>query len=162
MSPFLAVTLGALFLVASFCLAVLWIESGNNYKMPVLPGQRWKIKGLGVVIIKEVLNGGKYYPQYGGGTNTCYITETGRVGYCSKYTISRYGTLIKNLGNVAFVADDFPEGTTSSNDHKIYNRFGKIVGDEKETIDAEFCDPPPKPSNVYHLLPRHNNRQKAE
>ena len=121
----------------------------------VLPGQRWKIKGLGIITIKETLTGGKYYPQYGSGTNVAYITEQGRVGHCSRYAITHHGTLVKKMANVSFVSNDLE----ADDDLRTYNRKGRIVTDRPTpTIDAEFCDVENHGDNVYHLVPKQRRR----
>ena len=155
MTPFLTVVFGLLFGIAGTCLAMLWISSENNYSASVLPGQRWKIKGLGIVTIKEVLSGGKYYQKYGSGTNVAYITEHGRLGHCSKYAITRTGVLVKQMMNVAFVSDKL-----DNEELRVYNKHGRIVTNRnKDTIDAEFCDPEVSTaSNVYPLIARQNKK----
>ena len=148
MTPFLTVIFGVLFGIAGTCLAFLWISSENNYSASVLPGQRWKVKGLGIITIKETLSGGKFYPKYGNGTNVAYITERGRLGHCSKYAITSNGILVKQMANVSFVSNEFD----AKDDVKTYNRHGRIVTNKPvDTIDAEFCDADPA-SNVYQLV----------
>lgn len=155
MTPFLTVVFSVLFGIAGTCLALLWITSSNDYTASVLPGQRWKVKGLGIITIKETLSGGKYYHQYGSGTNVTYITERGRVGHCSRHAITRHGQLVKQMANVAFVSDDTAVGDSEL---RTYNRHGRIVTDRpRDTIDAEFCDPDPG-DNVYQLIPRQHRR----
>jgi hypothetical protein len=154
MTPFLTVVFGVLFGIAATCLAMLWIASTNDYAAAVLPGQRWKVKGLGVITIKETLSGGKYYTQYGNGTNVAYITERGRAGHCSRHAITKHGTLVRQMANVVFVNDD-AVSDVSDNLH-TYNRYGRINTDKtQDTIDAEFCDPV-EHDNVYHLARRRN------
>ncbi len=152
MTPFLTAVFCILFGVAAACLAILWTTSSNDYMAAVLPGQRWKIKGLGIITIKETLTGGKYYAQYGSGTNVAYITESGRVGHCSRYAITRQGTLVKHMKNVAFISNDLE---VDDGPLKTYNRRGRIVTDRpRDTVDAEFCDVENHGDNVYHLIPK--------
>ena len=155
MTPFLMVVFGVLFGIAGSCLAILWVTSTNDYAASVLPGQRWKVKGLGIITIKETLSGGKYYQKYGNGTNVSYITERGKLGHCSRHAITRHGTLVKQMINVAFVNDDIAE---DDSELRTYDRKGRIVTKKtRDTIDAEFCDPEPC-DNVYKLIPRQNRR----
>ena len=159
MTPFLTVVFGVLFGIAATCLAYLWVTTGHNYAASVLPGQRWKVKGLGIVTIKETLSGGKYYKKYGSGTNVAYITAAGKIGHCSKYAITQNGTLVKRMANVSFVSDEW--GDSEAKEVQTYDRRGRIVtGRPKETIDAEFCDPEAQAvaSNVYQLLPKKQRR----
>ena len=149
MTPLLTIVSGVLLGIAGTCLAALWVSSENDYAASVLPGQRWKVKGLGIITIKETLTGGKYYHQYGAGTNVSYITQNGRVGHCPKHAITKHGTLIKKMANVTFVAD---EEMPSKDVLRTYNRRGRVVNDGV-SIDAEFCDAD-TPSNVYHLARR--------
>lgn len=154
MTPFLTVVFGILFGIAATCLTILWIASTNDYTASVLPGQRWKVKGLGVITIKETLSGGKYYPQYGSGTNVTYVTERGRPGHCSRHAITKHGTLVRQMANVVFVNDDIEIGPEE--ELRTYNRHGRInTYETQDTIDAEFCDPEVH-DNVYHLAQRRN------
>jgi len=156
MTPFLTILFSILFGIAATCLALLWVASENNYSAAVLPGQRWKVQGLGIVTIKEVLSGGAYYQKYGNGTNVSYITEHGKLGHCPKIAITRNGILVRQMTNVAFVSDDKLDDDTL----RIYNKHGRIVTNEnKDTIDAEFCDPEVDiVSNVYPLIARQNKK----
>lgn len=156
MTPFLTVVFGILFGIAATCLAILWFSSENNYSSSVLPGQRWKVKGLGIITIKETLTGGKYYPKYGSGTNVAYITEHGKLGHCPRFAITQHGVLVKQMANVAFVSSNYD---TDDSELKTYNRHGKIVSNkDRETIDAEFCDDNSVNNNVYQLVPRQRRR----
>tara|TARA_E500000331_G_scaffold357562_1_gene419737 strand:+ start:1851 stop:2321 length:471 start_codon:yes stop_codon:yes gene_type:complete len=152
MTPFLTVVFGILFGIAGTCLAILWFSAESTYSAAVLPGQRWKVKGLGIITIKETLTGGKYYPRYGNGTNVAYITEHGKLGHCSRHAITSHGVLVKQMANVAFVSSNYDTGDSKP---KTYNRYGRIVSnDNKDTVDAEFCDDNVSSSNVYQLVPR--------
>ena len=156
MTPFLTIVFGVLFGVAATCLAILWTSSSNDYMAAVLPGQRRKVKGLGIITIKETLSGGKYYQKFGSGTNVAYITERGAIGHCSRYAITHNGTLVKKMTNVSFVSSDIE---SDDGPLRTYNSRGRIVKDRpRDTIDAEFCDVKNSGDNVYHLIPKQRKR----
>ena len=152
MSSFLTIIAGILLGVAGTGIAMLWRASENDYCSSVFPGQRWKVKGIGIITVKETLSGGKYYHKFGAGTNVAYITESGHIGHCAKHAITKHGTLIRKMSDITFINDEIKQ---AGKDGLItYDRRGRIVGTSaKETINAEFCDVE-EMSNVYHLVPR--------
>jgi len=106
-------------------LLYLFVMEGRP-AVPVLAGQRWRVKGLGIVTIIQVLGPGKNFGRYGKGINVAYRTRNEEVGYCSKFDIMRAGKLIEKVDT------SDPEIINPTNSQKsfeplIYDRNGTVT-----------------------------------
>lgn len=121
--------------------------------MPVLAGQRWKVKGLGIVTIIQVLGPGKNFGKYGKGINVAYRTRNEEVGYCSKFDIMRIGKLIEKVDSSDPEVID-PTNSQRSFEPLVYDRNGTVTYVDTQWWSAEepsklitTTDPPPNNRN---------------
>jgi len=85
------VTLIALAGATVFTLLMMVILSDMT---PVMPGQRWYLKGIGPVAITKVLGYNAHFKEDRlKGLTVQYTTAQGRVGYCTKGDIRTMGKL---------------------------------------------------------------------
>jgi hypothetical protein len=123
--------------------------------VPVLAGQRWRVKGLGTITIIQVLGPGKNFGRYGKGINVAYRTRNEEVGYCSKFDIKGAGKLIEKVeAGEPEIID--PKNSQRSFEPLIYDRNGTVTyidtkwwatEEPGELITAANC--PPKSGDNY-------------
>ena len=77
-----------------FALSVAWIVAESNDVQSIMGGQRWNLKGIGEVVIVEVLGIGKSFGGVGSNVNVKYRTTSGTMGYCNKWDIRKMGVLL--------------------------------------------------------------------
>jgi hypothetical protein len=106
-------------------LVVFFVLEGQP-AVPVLAGQRWRVKGLGTVTIIQVLGPGKNFERYGKGINVAYRTRNEEVGYCSKFDIMRVGNLIEKMDTSKPEIID-PKNSQKSFEPLIYDRNGTVT-----------------------------------
>ena len=104
--------------------------------VPVLAGQRWKVKGLGTVTIIQVLGPGKNFGKYGKGINVAYRTRNEEVGYCSKFDIMGAGKLVEKVDTGDPEIID-PKNSQQSFEPLIYDRNGTVTYIDTKWWSAE-------------------------
>ena len=82
-------------MIASAAAAICVFALVQPRQMPVLPGQRWVMPGLGSILIVETLGpGASFGSSQGRSINVRYRTVDGTCGFCSKGDIVTAGKLV--------------------------------------------------------------------
>jgi len=86
--------LGGLFGISLATLVCIYIFISQTDITPIIPGQKWDIKGIGVIRIVRVLGDDYSFEELGKNIQVLYEHSNGLIGFSSKADIRRLGHIV--------------------------------------------------------------------